>query len=336
MHSWFRVRSVIRMNKLDVSIVIVNWNTRAIVSNCLRSVFEETDKIKFEVIIVDNASTDGSVEMIREEFPEVIIICNKSNRGFAAANNQGIQIGRGEYVLLLNSDTIILDNAISKSIFFARNNPKAAVTSCRVLNSDKTLQPTCFMFPSICNMILSSTYIYKIFPKNRFFGRERMSWWKRNDVRDVDAVTGCFMLVRKDAIGEIGNMDERFFMYAEETDWCYRFKQAGWQVMFMPDAEIIHLHKGSSKKIESTMRLQLSGSILLFFEKHKSRTQYILACLFTALFFFARVPYWFVIAIISKKKRSACLDIVRTYSKGFILSLGGGRMLCVKRKSNNF
>ncbi len=238
---------------MDVSIIIVNWNTRDILRNCLTSVYAETKDIEFEVIVIDNASTDDSPEMVVKEFPKATIIENSQNKGFAAANNQGLAIVRGRYVLLLNSDTVVLDGAITRSVTFSDAHPEAAVAGCRVLNPDKALQPTCFMFPSTLNMLLLSSYLYKLFPKSKFFGRERMTWWDRNNIREVDVVTGCFMMVRRAAIKQVGMMDEQFFMYGEETDWCYRFKQAGWKILFTPIAEIIHLGEASSRQMKSEL-----------------------------------------------------------------------------------
>ena len=285
------------------------------------------------MIVIDNASIDGSAEMVKREFPQIVLVENSKNAGFAAANNQGIAIAKGRYVLLLNSDTVILDNAITRTIAYADNHEDAAVIGCRVLNPDRTLQPTCFMFPSILNMLLSSSYLYKLFPKSKFFGRELMTWWDRSNVREVDVVTGCFMLVRCEAIKQVGLMDERFFMYGEETDWCYQFKQAGWKVMFTPSAEIIHLGRASSKQIKPEMRLQLSGSILLFFRKHKGWAQYILACLFTALFFLLRVPYWFYKALSTSKEKKVALVTARTYLAGAIKTMRGAQGLCVRKRS---
>jgi len=317
---------------MDVSIIIVNWNTREILRDCLESVYEQAGDVEFEVIVVDNASTDGSVEMIKRDFEHVVPIENPHNNGFAAANNQGIAVAKGRYVLLLNSDTVVLDGAIAKTVRFADANPQAGVIGCRVLNPDRTLQLTCFMFPSILNMFLSSTYLYKLFPKSRFFGRERMTWWDSSDVRQVDVVKGCFMLVRREAIEQAGVMDERFFMYAEETDWCYRFRKDGWEVMFTPVGEIIHLSKGSSRQVESKMRLQLSGSILLFFRIHRGWVRYALACLGTAFFFLVRVPYWLAKGIISRKTRNLSWGVVRTYVLGFVLSFAGWRGLSINRE----
>lgn len=318
--------------------MIVNWNTCDITRDCLKSVYEQTKDMGYEVIVVDNASTDGSIEMIKSEFPSVTLIENKENRGFAAANNQGIAVSHGQYVLLLNSDTVILDNAIDKTVAFAASQPEAGIVSCRVLNPDKTLQPTCFMFPSILNMILSTTYLYKMFPNNKFFGRERMSWWDRNDVREVDTVTGCFMLVKREAIEQVGLMDEQFFMYGEETDWCYRFKEAGWKVMFTPCAEIIHLGGQSSKKIAkiaTDMGLQLRGSILQFIHKHRPRWEYVLACFLVWLFCAVRIPFWFVCFIFSRQNRKYNWRRMKIYVIAtWRIITGGGKALCIHDKDN--
>ena len=315
------------MNQLDLSIIIVNWNTRDILRNCLQSIYRHAGEIDFEVIIADNASTDSSVEMVKNDFQKVILIENSENRGFAAAANQGIAIAAGRYVLLLNSDTVVLDNAISKVIAVADADPEVAVVGCRVLNPDHTLQPTCFMFPSILNLVLSSSYLYKLFPRSRFFGRERMSWWDGNDTREVEVVMGCFMLVRKKAIEQVGVLDERFFMYAEETDWCYRFHKNKWQIIFTPDAQVIYLGGQSSRKIRSQMYLQLRGSILLFFKKHRNLPMYALACLLVAWFFALRVPYWLVRAIFSSNGRTDYFERAKTLAKGAGYALAGGKGL---------
>lgn len=319
---------------MDVSVIVVNWNTRDILHDCLASVYSTTKNITFEVIVVDNASSDGSVDMIKSKFPNVMLIENVENHGFAAANNQGISIARGRFLLLLNSDTVILDNAIAKTVSFADTNPETAVIGCRVLNPDRTLQPTGFMFPSLLNMLLSTTYVYKLFPKNRFFGRERMTWWNRDDVRDVDVVTGCYMLVRKKAIEEIGLLDECFFVYGEETDWCYRFRQAGWKILFTPGAEIVHLGGQSSKQMASQMTLQVRGSILQFMHKHYSCLEYNLACILVWLFFAIRVPWWFIKYIFARAQKDYCRMKMLTYLTGMKkLLFEGGRGLCVKSSS---
>lgn len=314
----------------DVSIIVVNWNTRDILRDCLKSVFDQTQDITFEVIVIDNASSDDSVQMIKSEFPQVILIENSENRGFAVANNQGIEIAKGQYVLLLNSDTIVLDGSIQKTLTFADLHPNTAVVGCRVLNPDKSLQPTCFMYPSLLNLFLASTYLYKIFPRNRFLGREQMTWWARDDIREVEVITGCFMLVRKEAIAQVGMMDESFFMYAEETDWCYRFKNAGWKLLFTPDAQIIHLGGQSSKKAKGAMDLQLRAGILQFVLKHKDLFQYRVSCILISLFFIMRLPYWLFKTVLSGFRKETCLTLC-TYIKASFFSLAGYRALQFKK-----
>jgi len=323
--------SHVNKNDLRVSVVIVNWNTSTLLRDCINSVYKETEPGIFEIIVVDNGSSDNSCHMVRELFPEVRLIANKENRGFAAANNQGMAIAKGHYVLLLNSDTVVLDKAIDKAVAFADSHQQAAIVGCRVLNPDRSLQLTCFMFPSILNMLLSTTYLYKLFPRNRFFGREHMTWWGKNEITEVDVVRGCFMLVRQKAIDHVGMMDEQFFMYGEETDWCYRFKKAGWKVMFTPVGEIIHLGGASSRQTSFEMTLQLRGSILLFLKKHKSRLTYTLVCLLVSLFFLLRIPYWFGAALFAKSDRIPCLRTARAYVMGAIKALTGSQSLCIRK-----
>ncbi len=315
---------------MDLSIIVVNWNTSDVLRDCLQSIYVQTESFEFEVIVIDNASVDDSVHMLKAEFPNVTIIENTENLGFAAANNQGLAIAHGQYILLLNSDTVILDSCIPKTISFADAHPGAAVVGCRVLNPDMTLQSTCFMFPSVLNMLLSSSYLYKLFPTSRFFGRERMTWWYRDNVKEVDVVTGCFMLVRREAIEQVGVMDEQFFMYGEETDWCYRFKKAGWKILFTPVAEVVHLHGASSKQRKPEMTLQLRGSILLFLKKHKGRFIHTVACFLVAIFFLLRVPFWLGLAVISSNGRNGYIRTARTYIRGALKAFMGGRGLLVK------
>lgn len=169
------------------------------------------------------------------------------------------------------------------------------------------------MFPSLLNMFLSSTYLYKLFPQNRFFGRERMTWWERNDIREVDVVTGCFMLVRREAIKQVGMMDERFFMYAEETDWCYQFKHAGWKVMFAPVGEIIHFSGQSTRQIQGDMLVQQRISILQFIRKHQGNPKYRLACFLVAFSSMIRIPGWAFVAIFNHKKRKDSINKTKAY-----------------------
>ena len=316
------------MTRMDVSVIIVNWNTRDILKDCLESVFSQTKGVTFEAIVVDNGSTDGSCEMVRRDFPQVVLIDNAENRGFAQANNQGILAARGRYYLLLNSDTLVLNDAISGTVSYADGHPDVAVVGCRLLNRDRSLQMSCFMYPSITNMVLAATHLCHLFPRNRVCGRERLTWWDWKDERDVEVVAGAFMLVRRDAVEQVGLMDTSFFMYAEETDWCYRFKQAGWRIVYTPASEIIHLGGASSSKVANKMLLQLRGSLLLFFRKHRGTVAYGAACLLLALHFALRTPYWLVRAAISPDKGGDYWRMAMLHVRGTALSMLGGLRFC--------
>lgn len=316
---------------MDVSIIIVNWNTRDILRDCLRSVYEQTRDISFEVIVIDNASNDGSAEMVKREFPQVRPIENTENRGFAAANNQGMKIAGGQYVLLLNPDTIVLDRAIEKTVTFADLRPDVGILSCSVLNEDGSFQDTCFTFPSITNFVLSALGLPKLWPTNRFFGRVRMSWFDWKHEQDVDVVVGCFMLVRRAAIDRVGLMDEGYFMYAEETDWCYRFQKAGWRIVYAPVGKICHLGGRSTKLLPERMFLQLQGSILQFIHKHRSKPVYILSCLLTSLHFALRLPVlgW---ACLRCPSDTALKSKCRMYARATVWALWGWQRLSVGRR----
>ncbi len=318
---------------VDVSVIIVAWNVRQFLHDCLKSVYEKTRDIDFEVIYVDNASEDGSVEMVQEHFAEARIIENDKNQGFIKANNQGIEVAQGRYVLLLNSDTILLDNAIARTVRFADANPDAAVFGCKVLNPDRTIQRTCFMYPSVLNMFLAATYLYRMFPKSRFFGRERMTWWGFDEAREVETICGCFSLVRKEAIDQVGLMDDRYFVYGDDPDWCYRFKRAGWKIMFTPGGQIIHYGGQTTSQKARAFRLQLEGSKLIFMKLHRGKAAFPFACTMVALFFFFRVPYWLAAGLLGRNKGKRPFEQAVTYLIGTWRCLTNWKKLLMNREA---
>lgn len=287
---------------MDVSIIIASWNTRDVLRNCLKSVYEQTKDILFEVIVIDNASSDGSIEMLKADFSQVILIGNTDNRGLAAANNQGISLAKGRYILLLNSDTIILENAVAKTIVYADKHSSAAVVGCQVWENSDTIQMTCFRFPSVVNLFLSTFRLNRVFKHNRILGREWMLWWDRNNEREVDVISGSFMLVRRKVIDEVGLMDEDYFLYYEETDWCYRFAKAGWKMLFWPKARIVHYDGGrnSSKQEAEKMFVQFQKSLLIFFKKHYGWLNYIAARLLLIVSLGLRCCFW-ILAMLLKQ-----------------------------------
>ena len=255
----------------DLSIVIVNWNTRDLLSRCLRSVYDTTRDLDLEVVVVDNASADGSQEMVRQKFPGVSLIVNTENKGFAKANNQAIRRSRGRYVLLLNSDAFVRENAIAHTVGFMDGHPEAGMAGCKLLFEDGRLQPSCYAFPTLFTEFFIAVGLDRLFPRSRLFGKYGMTYWDFDDIREVDVILGAFMLVRASAIGEVGLMDERYFMYSEEVDWCYRFRDKGWKIYFYPHVEAVHLGGASTRRVRAEMLIRLYGSRIEFFRKHHGR-----------------------------------------------------------------
>ena len=217
-----------------LSVCIVNFNTRELLKNCLQSIYDTAKGINFEIIVLDNKSSDDSIAMIKQYFPNIILIANNENSGYASAVNQAVNKAQGEFILVLNSDTEILPDCLSKTLEFMKKNKNAGIVGCRILNPDRTVQRSCRSFPGILNFISENFFLHDIFPRSRIFGRPFMSYFNYDRIAEVDIVLGAFMMIRRKTIDQIGLMDTQFFMYAEETDWCYRAKQSGWKVYFIP------------------------------------------------------------------------------------------------------
>jgi len=288
-----------------VSIIIVNWNACDHLRKCLQSILHQGKKFPLEVFVIDNASQDDSVNTVKREFPDVHLIANNENRGFAAGNNQGLALAKGRYILLLNPDTILLDDALEKSINVAAKNPEVGVIGCQVLERRDKIQKTCFSFPTPLNLLLLATGLPKIFPKSRYFGKPELSWWDRRSERFVDVVSGMFMLVRREAIEEVGFMDEAYFIYAEEADWCFRFWRKGWPCMFTPEARIIHTEGGgqSTRKVAVRMYVQLQKSLLIFNRKNIGIYAWLAAKAVFIISNFFRVIVWGPVAVFSQRAR---------------------------------
>jgi GT2 family glycosyltransferase len=318
---------------VDVSIIVVAWNVRQLVYDCLKSVYDQTRGISFEVIYVDNGSVDGSTEMVRREFPQAKIIQNADNKGFIRANNQAIEIAQGRYVLLLNSDTIVLDNAIAKVLAFADQHPKAGAVGCRVLSPNGELQQNCFQFYSTLNMLFDALFLSRLFPNNRFFGRKFYGGWNYDSVREVDVVIGCFSLVRMEAIKQVGMMDETFFVYGDDIDWCYRFVKAGWKVLFTPVGQIIHYGGQTTRKAANKFALQLYGSYLINVKKHYSYLTFLMCRWLTACYLFLRAPYWIVRAMLRKEERAKAFGSATTFYRGAYYCLFDWKGLLMNRQA---
>lgn len=252
---------------LDLSIIIVNWNGRDLLRKCLDAVRETTRKTQYEIVVVDNNSSDGSQDMMRQEYPDVRLIANTENVGFARANNQAVRDNQARYLLLLNSDAFVKEDTIDTMVEFMDSHPEAGMAGCKLLYEDGRLQPSCTTFPTLLTELFIALQLDKLFPKSPLFGKHLMTYWDFSELREVDAIMGAFMLVRNTAVEKVGLLDESYFMYSEEVDWCYRFKEAGWKIYFNPAVEATHLWWGSAKKMRVEMHIQMYRSKVLFFRK---------------------------------------------------------------------
>jgi GT2 family glycosyltransferase len=254
---------------MDVSVIIVNWNTRDLLGQCLQSVYNTASGLDLEVIVVDNASTDDSVEMVSHDFPQVRMIANVENVGFVRANNQAIELCQGRYVLLLNSDTQVLPGSLVKPVQFMDAHPNAGLVGVQLLNPDGTFQASYTPFPTLWreSLILSGlgrALIRPIFPS---YGPQ-----VEKGAQVIEGyMEGAYLMARHEAVGQVGGLDERIFMYAEDVDWCYRFHRAGWEVWYLPQAPIVHYRGQSSKQRQSRMEAELYRSRVCFFRKHYGR-----------------------------------------------------------------
>jgi hypothetical protein len=259
---------------MKLSIIIVNYNGKDLTLDCLESIYSRLDNIDFEIIVVDNASKDMSIEAIIEQFPQVAVIRNNENLGFSKANNQGIKIAKGEYVLLLNNDTLLQDGDFNNLISYMDNNDDVGILGCRINNPDGSLQLSCYKFPSMWEMFTHYSSLTRLFPNSRLFGDYRN--WEHNSVREVDFVIGAFFLVKKALFDGIGLLDEDFFLNAEESEYCLRAKKADYKTAFHPGYTIIHIG-GATKKnmVKKDIISHIRGTELLI-RKHFNLIYFIL------------------------------------------------------------
>lgn len=242
--------------KIDLSIIIVNWNTCELLAQCLTSLERASPKLRYEIIVVDNGSADGSVTMVRTRFPQVRLIENDHNAGFARANNQGLSISKARYSLLLNSDTIVHPHTLERLVEVAESHPSVGVVGCKLLNLDGTLQASWAKYPTLWSELLGRNV------------RERRLVETEPDVYDVDWIGGACFLVRASAIAQVGLLDEDYFMYSEELDWCFRMRRSGWRVFYLASSAITHLGGASASRASSLQMARLYDSKIRFFQKH--------------------------------------------------------------------
>lgn len=256
---------------MELSVIIINYKTKEMTINCIDSVYEShMQGIEYEVIVVDNASNDGSIEAVALRFPEAIIIQNNENLGFSKANNIGMHRAKGNYILLLNSDTIVEQNTLSKSLKFIKARPRVGALGCKVVLENGQLDAACKRsFPTPANGFYHALKLDIRFPKNERFGEYNLTFVNENKIFSVDCVMGAYMLVPKSVIDQVGMLDEDYFMYGEDIDWCYRIKQGGYQIIYYPEVRIFHYKKASGiGKRNAKVIKAFYDSMIIFYNKH--------------------------------------------------------------------
>ncbi len=268
---------------MELSIIIVNWNVRDLLEKALQAIAKYPPKVEYEVFVVDNASQDKSAELVRAKFPQVKLIASEKNLGFAGGNNLGLQKATGEYLLLLNPDTEVKEGALQAYIDFFKHHPHAGAVGVRLLNSDGSLQRSCKSFPSWRTLFWSAFFLDTLFPRSKLFGEYEMGYFEHDHERLVDQPMGAALGVRKAVVGKIGLMDEQFYMYFDEVDWCKRIKKAGYEIWFSPLASITHHWGKSTSQAQLNMNWQWYKSLYRYFRKHSKLPAFLVSVLFFVL-----------------------------------------------------
>lgn len=254
---------------MNLSIIIVNYNTKELLKQTIESVINTIEHIEYEIIVSDNDSKDGSQTMIKEEFSRVRLIENNDNLGFPKGNNVAIREAKGRYILLLNSDTKVLENCIEDCAKYMDNHKDIGALGCKLVLADGTLDHACKRgFPTPEASLFYMLKFNRLFPQNKKFAAYTMGYLSEDSINEVDSLTGAFMLVRREVIDKVGFLDERFFMYGEDIDWCYRIKSAGYKVVYYPKVTTIHYKGQSSKKKKLKTIYEFHRAMILFYNKH--------------------------------------------------------------------
>lgn len=262
----------------DISICLVSLNTRDLLKGCLESLFADPTRFTYEVIITDNGSTDGSIEMLAEDFPPVKVILNESNLGYTAPMNQALRAGSGRYLMQLNPDTVIQPGLLDGLVDFMDSRPQAGICTPKVLNRDGTLQKQCRR--SAARPWDAVSYVLglsKLFPRSRTFGRYLMTYLPEDETSEVEAVSGSCMVIRREVIDQIGYLDEVFFAYQEDAEFCFRARKAGWKIYYHPAVKIIHFGgHGGSRSVPYQGIYAWHRSYYLYYRKHLARDYFFL------------------------------------------------------------
>lgn len=324
------------MSNTDLSIIIVNWNVKDLLRECLKSIYNTASGISFEIFVVDNASADGSIEMVKEEFPQVELIANKENLGFSKANNQAVKISNGKYILFLNPDTVVHPKAIEMMVNFLNANKNCGAVGPMIINGQGKIDPTgARNFPTVLFVFFNVMHLDKFFSKSKLFGRHLMTWWDHKDSRSISCLSGACMLVRREILEEVNFFDEKLPMFFEDLDLCQKIKKKGWNLYYLSTAKITHFQGSCSKKVihrQTIERMTWKGHDL-FFQKYYGRLHlwlHHIVLLYGALLNMIGFVLGFLLLLLMKK---SVLNFVAKYIEMFKFSVSIGNIYWFANKN---
>ena len=294
-----------------VSVIIVSWNACDYLVQCLKSLTPDVCVYPMEIIVVDNASSDGSAEAVASRFPNVRLIRNSANLGFAKANNIGIAHSRGRYLALINSDVKLLPHCLTRLVDYCEQHPEVGMVGPRIFGGDGKLQRSCRGFPTLWNMFCRALALDRIFPRYKLFTSYTLWHWLQNDLRTVDILAGSFWLVRRQAVEQVGLLDESFFMYGEDMDWCKRFWDRGWKLVFVPSAEAFHYGGASSANAPLRFYIEKQRADFQYWKKHHSRLSVVCFFIVSCMHLILRALGYSLALLFARSARQACRYKVR-------------------------
>lgn len=287
--------------QFDLSIIIIQYNNHYYTLECIKSILTYAADIYFEIILIDNHSDYIGESELKNIFPELVLVKNHANEGFAKANNMGLHLAKGKYVLFLNNDTLFYENTLKNILNFAESSEGHLLIGCKLLNSDHSLQNSFFDLPTVCNVISSNLFLYKIFPNNRKFNKYLLYDIKIDQICEVDVVTGAFIFCLRDDLLALNGFDERFFFYAEEMDLCRRFRSSIGKVIYNPESGIIHYGSASADTVHWFKYLNQHTSTIKYYQKHFRGMTFVIVVFAHYLGTLIRVPMLFFMSLLKLK-----------------------------------
>lgn len=307
----------------DLTVIIVNWNVGHLVKDCLQSLYTLTRGVSFEVFVVDNLSRKGDLDAVMLTFPQVHYIFLDDNYGFAKANNVALKLARGKFIALLNPDTHLLNNAFDLMLAYMRERSEVGAVGPKLLTPEGGIQFDAGRnLPTLMTEFSQQFFLYKLFPKSRRWGTYYLGWWDHQDTREVGALCGACMVVRSEVIRQAGPLDENFFLYMEDVEWCYRIRHAGWRLTYLPEAEIKHLGAHSFAQNSVASRHASLRGCVLYFRKHHGLAAAVVARGFLLCGSILRIFLWLALSVV-RRRRAEARDRVRCYIRTVVWALAG-------------